>query len=92
MKETKTAGQSAGLTKEVRGGAKSLPVMRDGGETPEILLALLNNALLSMTANNQARIMGKCQLKNGHIATIVFVFDVVPTSDKGLISVGTFKE
>ena len=92
MKETKNVKQSAGLIAAPQVGKKSSPVMTDGKETPEILLALLNNALFSMTANNQAKIMGKCQLTNGHVATIIFIMDVVPTADKGLVSVGTFQK
>ena len=92
MKETKDENPQDGLTKTAQVGAKSLLVMQDGKEPPDMLLALLNNALPSLVDSQQAKIMGTClTLHKGKKVptTIIFVFEVEPTSANTLESVGT---
>ena len=84
MKETKTASQRAGLTAEAQAGTQSLPVMKDGEEPPDMLLALLNNVLPSMIDSQQARIVGTANSRGRRVA-IVFFYDVVPTANNLLI-------
>ena len=79
MKETKNENLLAGLTAEARAGETSSPVMKDGNEPPDMLLALLNNVLPSMVNSQQAAIMGAGTMK-GAIVTVVVFYDVVPTS------------
>ena len=84
MKETKDVNPQDGLTKTAQVGAKSLPVMQDGKEPPDMLLALLNNALPSLVDSQQAKIMGTClTLHKGKKVptTIIFVFDALPTEN-----------
>lgn len=80
MSEIKDEKLLAGSTKEVRDGMASLPVMKDGEEPPDMLLALLNNVLPSMINSQQARIVGTCLTKQGK-ATIVFFYGVQPTGE-----------
>ena len=77
MSETKTESQLAGLTKKARVGAKSSPVMKDGNEPPDMLLALFNNALMSLVDSQQAKIAGKVLTKRG-VGTLILVFGVEP--------------
>ena len=91
MKETKDVNPQDGLTKTAQVGEKFLPVMQDGKEPPDMLLALLNNALPSLVNSQQAKIMGTClTLHNGKKVptTIIFVFEVEPTSANTLNFVG----
>jgi len=91
VSETKNANQKAGLTADRKAGATSLPTMKHGEETPAMLLALLNSPLESMINSQQARIMGVVTLKNGHKATVVFFYDIVPTANSTLEPVGTLE-
>ena len=77
MSETKTESQLAGSTGKAQAGAKSLPVMKDGEEPPDMLLALLNNALMSLVDSQQAKIAGKVLTKRG-VGTLILVFGVEP--------------
>lgn len=79
MKETKTESQLAGLTNPAQGGEKSSPVMKDGNEPPDMLLALLNNALASLIDCQQAKIMGKVMTKKG-VGTLLIVYGTEPTT------------
>ena len=79
MKETKDASLLAGSTNEVPDGMESLPVMKDGEEPPDMLLALLNNVLPSLVHSQQVKIMGTARLR-GRKVTLLAVYDVVPTS------------
>lgn len=81
MKETKTENLLAGSTKTAPVGAKSLPVMKDGEEPQDMLLALLNNSLVSLVDCQQAKIMGRVMTKSG-VGTLVIFYGVVPTSEK----------
>jgi hypothetical protein len=54
--------------------------MIDGNETPDMLLALFNNALASMIDCKQARIVGTA-LSRGRRATIIMVYGTLPTTD-----------
>lgn len=91
MNETRIARQSAGLTAARKAGRKSSKVMTDGKETPEMLLALFNNALISMINCQQARIVGTA-LNRGRRCTIVMVYGTLPTSDGILRAVGNDTE
>ena len=91
MNATKTAKPQDGLTAAPLAGAKSSPVMTDGDETPEMLLALLNNALVSMINSQQARIMGTA-LNRGRRATVIIVYGVEPTANNSLRAVGNMEE
>lgn len=87
MSETKTASQQDGLTAKAPHGAKSLPVMKDGEEPPDMLLALLNNALGSMIDCQQAKILGKARLiheKSHVVGTIIVVYGVEPDTANSL--------
>lgn len=83
MKEPKTEKPSAGLTEETQGGVKSLPVMKDGNEPPDMLLALFNNALTSLVDSQQARIMSKVLTKKG-VGTVIIVYGVEPLTANSL--------
>ena len=86
MKKTKPENLLAGLTAEAPDGAPSLPVMKDGEEPPDMLLALLNNVLPSMINSQQARIVGTA-ISRGRRVSIVFFYDVVPTANSLLATV-----
>ena len=90
MNATKTARPQAGLTAAPQVGRKSLKVMTDGAETPDMLLALFNNALASMVDSQQARIMGTA-LNRGRRATVVIVYGVEPTANNTLRAVGNLE-
>ena len=77
MSETKTESPSAGLTGKAQAGMRSLPVMKDGEEPHDMLLALLNNALSSLVDCQQAKIAGKVLTKRG-VGTLILVFGVEP--------------
>lgn len=81
MNETKTVNPSAGSTKTAQAGLKSSPVMKDGEEPRDMLLALLNNSLVSLVDCQQAKIMGRVMTKSG-VGTLVIFYGVVPTSEK----------
>ncbi|RPJ29411.1 MAG: hypothetical protein EHM33_00770 [Chloroflexi bacterium] len=80
MKETKDENQLDGLTAEAQGGTGSLPVMSDGKEPPDMLLALLNNVLPSMINSQQAKILGTGRF-DGAVGTLIIVYGVQPTSN-----------
>lgn len=87
MKETKTENLLAGSTKEVQAGGKSSPVMKDGEEPPDMLLALLNNALTSLIDCQQAKILGKARFvreKGQVVGTILVVYGVEPETANSL--------
>lgn len=77
MRGIKDENLLAGLTAEVQDGQTSLPVMKDGEEPPDMLLALLNNALASLIDSQQAMILGRCMTRKG-IGTIIIVYSVEP--------------
>ena len=83
MSETKTVNPKAGLTAKAPHGVKSLPVMKDGEEPPDMLLALLNNALTSMIDSQQAKIAGKV-LTNKGVGTLIIVYGVEPKTANSL--------
>ena len=85
MRKTKDENLLAGLTAEAPDGVPSLPVMKDGEEPPDMLLALLNNVLPSMIDSQQARIVGTA-MSRGRRVSIVFFYDVVPTANNLLTS------
>ena len=85
MRKTKDENLLAGLTAEAPDGVPSLPVMKDGEEPPDMLLALLNNVLPSMIDSQQARIVGTA-MSRGRRVSIVFCYDVVPTANYLLTS------
>jgi hypothetical protein len=87
VKPIKDENLSAGLTAEVQAGKTFSPVMRDGNETPDMLLALLNNVLQSMINSQQAEIIGTGTI-NSQQATIIFFYGVQPTANKTLVLVG----
>lgn len=87
MSETKIASPQDGLTAKAQLGAKSLQVMKDGEEPPDMLLALLNNALSSMIDCQQAKILGKAKLIHGKrhiVGTIIVVYGVEPDTANSL--------
>ncbi len=81
MKKTKLESLLAGSTAVVPAGATSLPVMKHGDEPPAMLLAILNSALETMTANSQAKIIGRGMFRNGRPGTVVIIYDVQPTAN-----------
>lgn len=89
MSETKVENPQDGSIKMTQAGKKlqpvikdgSIAIMKDGCEPPDMLLALLNNALMSMIANNQARIMGRGMFKNGRPGTLIIIYDTQPTAN-----------
>lgn len=85
MNETNEENPLAGLTKTVQDGMESLPVMKDGEEPPDMLLALLNNPLQDLLAISKAEILGTATL-GGVVGTLVFVHDSKPTSQGFLIA------
>ena len=86
MSETKTENLLAGLTGKAPDGIPSLPVMKDGEEPPDMLLALFNNALSSLVDSQQAKILGR-GLFRGRVGTILVVFDAIPESANSLKAV-----
>ena len=80
MSETKNVNQSAGSTKTVQDGKTSLPVMKHGSETLDMLLALLNSPLETMLNSQQARILGTSLTPKG-MATIVIFYGTLPTAN-----------
>lgn len=78
MNETKTENLLAGSTDEAPAGAKSLPSMKHGEESPAMLLALLNSPLATMLATKQAQILGHFA-NNGRVGTIIIVYGAKPT-------------
>jgi hypothetical protein len=84
VSETKDENLLAGSTAEAPDGMPSLPVMRDGEEPPDMLLAILNSALTSMINSQQAKIMGTALLR-GRRVTLLAVYDVVPTGNNLLV-------
>ena len=91
MKRTKNARQKDGLTaappagvtslpKKAQAGTTSLPVMKDGEETPAMLLALLNSPLETMLNSQQARILGTSLTPKG-MATIVIFYGTLPAAN-----------
>lgn len=87
MSETKAEYKSDGSTIKAPAGEKSLTVMTDGNETDDMLLALLNNALASMTKTGQAKIFGHAKMphEGGSVpTTIILVFGTLPT-DSGTL-------
>jgi len=81
VSETKKDELLAGLTAEAMDGLESLPVMKDGEEPLDMLLALLNNALTSLVNSQQAKIMGRVMTKKG-VGTLIIFYGALPTSDK----------
>lgn len=92
MKKTKEENLLDGSTSGLLAGKQSLPVMKDGGETPAILLALLNSPLVSMIANNSAKFVGTGLNREGKFFTLVMFYGVEPTTANTLQSVGNRKE
>lgn len=84
MSETNEENLLAGLTAEVQDGTESLPVMKDGEEPPDMLLAVLNNPLQDLLAMNKAEILGTATL-GGVVGTLVFFHDSEPTSEGMLL-------
>lgn len=80
MNGTKNENPSDGSIAEAQDGQESLPVMRDGSEPPDMLLALLNNVLPSLVNSQQVKIMGTALLR-GRRVTLLAVYDVLPTSE-----------
>lgn len=87
MSETKDENLLAGSTGEAPDGTASLPVMKDGEEPPDMLLALLNNALASLVDSQQAKILGKA-LFRGRVGSILVIFDAEPETANTLKAVG----
>ena len=87
MRGTKRVNLLAGSTVEVQDGRTSLPVMQDGNEPPDMLLALLNNVLPSIINSQQAKILATCLTSKGK-ATLVIFYGVVPTANN-LLAVPT---
>lgn len=83
MKETKTASLKVGLTAEAPHGVKSSPVMKDGEEPQDMLLALFNNALASLTECQQAKILAKVMTNKG-VGTIIIIYGVEPETANSL--------
>jgi len=88
VKETKTANLLAGLTEKAPAGNPSLPVMKDGEEPPDMLLALFNNALTSLVDCQQAKILGR-GLFRGRVGSLVVIFDTEPETANSLRIVGS---
>jgi hypothetical protein len=80
VKKTKDENLLAGSTDEAPAGTPSLPVMKHGEETPAMLLALLNNVLMSMIDSQQAQILGTGRLEKGQCTIVVF-YGTVPTAN-----------
>ncbi len=80
MNETKRENQLDGSIAEAPDGKESLPVMSDGKEPPDMLLALLNNVLPSMVNSQQAKILGTGRFE-GVVGTLVIVYGVQPTAN-----------
>ena len=86
MKKTKDENLLAGLTGEAPDGTESLLVMRDGEEPPDMLLALLNNALASLANSQQVKILGTAIGRNG-VGTIVMFYGFAPDTANSLKAV-----
>ena len=91
MSETKNVNQSAGSTKTVEAGKTSLPAMKHGEETLDMLLAVLNSPLESMIINEQAKFVGKGINRHGRSFTLVMFYEVEPTTANTLQVVGNRK-
>lgn len=78
MSETNKENLLAGLTAEAQDGTESLPVMKDGEEPPDMLLALLNSPLQSLLALDKAEVLGTATL-GGVVGTLVFFYETQPT-------------
>lgn len=85
MNATKKEKQSAGSTEAPQDGKKLLPTMKHGEEPPAMLLAILNSALASMTANNQAAILGTGKVGN-RVGTLLVVYDVQPSESANTLA------
>lgn len=83
MNEIKTENLLAGLTAKAPAGKPSSPVMKDGEEPPDMLLALLNSPLASMVDSQQARVLGR-GLFRGRVGTILVIFDALPETANSL--------
>lgn len=83
-RQTKNASKLAGLTESPLAGLPSYPSLKDGDESAEMLLALLNNALASLLATGTAKILGRGLMK-GRLATVFIVYGVSPTKDGILV-------
>lgn len=88
MSETKAEKPLAGSMPTAQDGAKLLPTMKHGEEPPAMLLALLNSALESLVANNQAVILGTGKVVGGRVGTLLVIFDAEPTDANSLKLVG----
>ena len=83
MKETRKEKLLAGSPSVAPVGSPSSPVMKDGEEPPDMLLALLNNVLASLVDSQQARIVGKGLTKRG-VGTLIIVYGVEPETANSL--------
>ena len=83
MRETKTENLLAGSTVKAPAGNQSLPVMKDGEEPPDMLLALFNNALTSLVDSQQAKILGR-GLFRGRVGSILVIYDTEPDTANSL--------
>ena len=88
MKKTNKENLLAGLTNEAQAGAKSQPVMKDGEEPQDMLLALLNSPLKSLLDSQQGKILGTCLNSHGR-STILILYGVEPTANNTLKPVGS---
>ena len=91
MSETKNVNQLAGSTKTVQDGKTSLPVMKHGSETLDMLLALLNSPLESMIDSQHAKFVGTGLNREGKFFTLVMFYGVEPTTANTLQVVGNRK-
>ena len=85
MNAIKDENLLAGSTAEAPDGRRSSPVMRDGEEPPDTLLALLNNVLPSMVDSQQVKIIGTGKIE-GLVGTLIIVYGVVPTANNLLVT------
>jgi len=83
VKRTKDENLLAGSTGEAPDGIVSLPVMKDGEEPPDMLLALLNNALASLANSQQVKILGTA-LGRGGVGTLVMFYGFAPETANSL--------
>jgi hypothetical protein len=88
VKKTKNENLLAGSTSDLLAGKQSLPAMKDGDETPAMLLALLNSPLVSMINSQQAKFVGTGLNREGKFFTLVMFYGVEPTTANTLQSVG----
>ena len=87
MKEQKNVKQLDGSTVKAPAGVTSANSLQSGNEPPAMLLALLNSVLADMTNSQQAKILGTAMTGNGR-ATILIIYNVQPTKNGTLESVG----